>query len=824
MEHLTPAMKQYMRIKKDNPDSLVLFRMGDFYETFYDDAVLAAKVLNITLTSRGKNEKKAPMAGIPYHALNTYLPKLLKNNIKVAIIEQVEDPKKAKGIVKRDLIRIITPGTIVEEDFLESDKNNYLLSIYENSIAYVDISTGDFYVTDNLNEDKLINELMKLKPSEIIIPSTEDKNKYEQLGFYVTLRPVHTFYYDNALETLKEHFNNVNIKNELINCSGALIEYIKETQKTNLSYINKINKFELKDYMTIDNSTQRNLELISNILDNSKDNTLFNILDKTVTSSGKRELKKFILRPLIDINKINERLDAVEILKDNYLLREELREVLKKLYDIERLISKISFGNANPKDLIALKLSLQNVPDIKLLLNEKKGLLNQLSDFPDISKITNLIENSIKDEPNISVREGNIIKENFNNELDELHKIKKDGTKFIKELESKEINRTNIKSLKIRYNKVFGYFIEVTKKNIHLVPEDYIRKQTQVNCERYITNELKEIEEKILSAEEKINELEYNLFIEITNKINEKTNEIQNIAKKISQIDVISSLADIAYNYNYCKPNLNNNYDIQIIKSRHPVIERKIENFVPNDCYLNQKNNMMIITGPNMAGKSTYMRQIALTVLMAHIGSYVPAEEANISLVDRIFTRVGAYDDLAHGQSTFMVEMNETANILNHATNKSLIILDEIGRGTSTFDGVSIAWSVAEYINKKIKAKTMFATHYHVLNSLEKTFSDISNYNIAVLEEHNKIVFLHKIVEGSTDKSYGIHVAELAGVPKEVIQRAKDIQMMLEGKDTMEKQINGNNKSKTNLKKTNNNLNKVKKDQKTLFEMAGKWV
>ena len=820
MEHLTPAMKQYMRIKKDNPDSLVLFRMGDFYETFYDDAVLAAKVLNITLTSRGKNEKKAPMAGIPYHALNTYLPKLLKNNIKVAIIEQVEDPKKAKGIVKRDLIRIITPGTIVEEDFLESDKNNYLLSIYKNSIAYVDISTGDFYVTDNLNEDKLINELMKLKPSEIIIPSTEDKKKYEQLGFYVTLRPVHTFYYDNALETLKDHFNNVNIKNESINCSGALIEYIKETQKTNLSYINQINKFELKDYMTIDNSTQRNLELISNILDNSKDNTLFNILDKTVTSSGKRELKKFILRPLIDINKINERLDAVEILKDNYLLREELREVLKKLYDIERLISKISFGNANPKDLIALKLSLQNVPDIKLLLNEKKGLLNQLSDFPDISNITNLIENSIKDEPNISVREGNIIKENFNNELDELHKIKKDGTKFIKELESKEINRTNIKSLKIRYNKVFGYFIEVTKKNIHLVPEDYIRKQTQVNCERYITNELKEIEEKILSAEEKINELEYNLFIEITNKINEKTNDIQTIAKKISQIDVISSLADIAYNYNYCKPNLNNNYDIQIIKNRHPVIERKIENFVPNDCYLNQKNNMMIITGPNMAGKSTYMRQIALTVLMAHIGSYVPADEANISLVDRIFTRVGAYDDLAHGQSTFMVEMNETANILNHATNKSLIILDEIGRGTSTFDGVSIAWSVAEYINKKIKAKTMFATHYHVLNSLEKTFSDISNYNIAVLEEHNKIVFLHKIVEGSTDKSYGIHVAELAGVPKEVIQRAKDIQMMLEGKDTMEKQINGNKKSK----KTNNNLNKVKKDQKTLFEMAGKWV
>ena len=814
MDNLTPAMKQYMRIKNDNSDCLVLFRMGDFYETFYDDAILAAKVLNITLTSRGKNEKKAALAGIPYHALNTYLPKLLKNNIKVAIVEQTEDPKLAKGLVKRDLIRIITPGTIVEEDFLDSSENNYLLSISKYAIAYVDISTGDFIVSNLNSEEKLINELMKLKPSEIIISSNEDQNlinKIKSLNFYITIRPVHTFFHDNALSSLNEHFSHVNIKGKVIESAGALIDYLKETQKTTLSYINHIKEFQLSEYMTIDASTQRNLELITNIIDNSKNGTLFDVLDNTITSSGKRELKKFILRPLIDVNKINQRLEAVEQLKDNALLRTELRDVLKYLYDIERLISKVSFGNANPKDLVALNLSLKQTPIICSLLENSKGLLNELSKFPDIKNITNLMDISLKDEPNVSVREGNIIKEGFNDELDELHKIKKNGRTFIANLEQEEIKKTGIKSLKIKFNKVFGYFIEITKKNIDLVPENYIRKQTQVNCERYITNELKEIEEKILNAEEKINELEYHLFIEITKKIDEKTKDIQNIAKKLAVIDVIASLSEIAYNNNYCKPFVNENFDLEIIEGRHPVIDKKIENFVPNNIILNQDKRMMIITGPNMAGKSTYMRQNALIVLMAQMGSFVPAKKATISLVDRIFTRVGAYDDLAHGQSTFMVEMKETANILINATERSLIVLDEIGRGTSTFDGVSIAWSVAEHINQKIKAKTMFATHYHVLNSLEKTFDDIKNFNIAVLEENNKIVFLHKILEGSTDKSYGIHVAELAGVPKDVVLRAKKIQRMLEGKDKMEKKINGK-------------INDTIKEQKTLFEMAGKWV
>jgi DNA mismatch repair protein MutS len=834
MENLTPAMKQYMRIKKENPYCLVLFRMGDFYETFYDDAIHAAKVLNITLTSRGKNEKKAPLAGIPYHALNTYLPKLLKQNIKVAIVEQTEDPKKAVGLVKRDLIRIITPGTIIEENFLDSSENNYILSISNYSLAYLDISTGDFNVTDTLNEDKLMNELIKLKPSEILISSNEKKdliNKIKKL-FYVTVLPVHHFYYDNALETLNNHFKNIKIENlndikhmnkkNIVECSGALIQYIIETQKTNLTYINTIKYYDLSDFMIIDVNTQRNLELTNNILENNKEGTLLNVLDKTITSSGKRELKKWILRPLINIDDINKRLDAIEQLKDNLFLRAELREILKNLYDIERLISKVSYGSANPKDVLSLNISLKQVPLIKTILESKTGLLKELSNLHNLNNLTNLLDEAIKDEPNVSLREGNIIKTSFNEELEELYKIKNSGTKFIRNLEDEEIKKTGIKSLKIKYNKIFGFFIEVTKKNIDLVPENYIRKQTQLNCERYITEELKNIEEKILTAEEKINELEYNLFISILKKIDEKTKEIQDIAKKLSQVDVICSLSEIAYQYNYCKPILHEDYNYEIIQGRHPVIELNNDNFVSNDCLLNEKNKMMIITGPNMAGKSTYMRQNALIVLMAHIGSFVPAKKVNIGLTDRIFTRVGAYDDLSHGQSTFMVEMNETANILINATSKSFIILDEIGRGTSTFDGVSIAWSVAEYINKKIKAKTMFATHYHVLNSLENSLNGVNNYNIAVLEDNNQIVFLHKIIEGSTNKSYGIHVAELAGVPKEVVERAKNIQKMLEGKDDMEKNINNQNNKKNN--KNSKLIKEMQKEQKTLFEMAGRWT
>ncbi|MGM5485202.1 MAG: DNA mismatch repair protein MutS [Nanobdellota archaeon] len=785
MGNITPAMKQYMKVKKDNPDCLVLFRMGDFYETFYDDAKKAAEILDITLTARGRGENKAPLAGIPYHSLNSHLSKLLKNDVKVAIVEQTEDPKKAKKVVKRDLIRIITPGTIVEEDFLESSENNYLVSLSRGEkigLSYVDISTGEFRATLIENEQKLQDELLKLKPSEIILPSNDGKEGLEK--FYTTERPVHEFFYDNAREKLEERFP-AELDKKITESAGALLYYLEETQKKTLDYIEKPREYDLSGYMKIDPSTEKNLELTRNIIDNTRKSTLLSVLDRTKTSGGKRELKKRIQRPLISEKEIRKRLDAVEEMKEDALFRSELRDTLSYMHDIERLISKVSFGNANPKDLVALRQSLGCVPSIKDMLKDTS--LNEL-EFPDVSDTYSLLEKAVKDEPNTTVREGNIIREGYNDELDELHKIRKDGKKYIADIEKKEIERTGIRSLKVRYNKVFGYFIEVTKANLNFVPEDYIRKQTQVNSERFITDELKKLEEKIVTAEEKINELEFNLFSELLEKIAEKAKDIQTIAKSLAKTDVTASLAETAFRNNYIKPAVSEVFDTEIREGRHPVIEEFQEEFIANDCAFSKENKLMIITGPNMAGKSTYMRQNALIILMAQMGCFVPAKKAEIGIVDRIFSRVGAYDDLTHGQSTFMVEMTETANILRNATERSFIILDEIGRGTSTFDGVAIAWSVAEEI-QNIGAKAMFATHYHVLNRMEEKYTKIKNYNIAVMEKDNRIIFLRKIKEGATDKSYGIHVAELAGVPKKVIERAEEIQADLEKEDKMEQKI-----------------------------------
>jgi len=834
---LTPGMQQYMRIKNEHPDCLVLFRMGDFYETFYEDAKTAARELDIVLTARGKGEKRAPLAGIPYHAIEPYIAKLIKKGYKVAIVEQVEDPKKAKGLVKRDLIRIITPGTIVESALLSEKQNNYLMSIVKEKekfgIALADISTGEFMTTQFTGTDKLTTEIAKFSPAEIIIPlSLEENEFFKDIKSVVYTYDDRHFWLQKAYNTLKDHFEVHNLegfgceKQELsISAAGALLSYLKETQKTQLSYINNLHTFSTDDFMVIDEVTQRNLELIRNIRDGTTRGTLLETVDKTATSMGSRLLRQWLLRPLLSVNEIRKRLDAVEELVNTIMLREELREQFSQIQDIERLISRVTFGNANPRDLVALKNSLIYIPKIKLLLKDvKSSYLQKLRELNELKEIIELIEKAIKDNPSAVLREGNIIRKGFNEELDKLHEITKSGKSWVTELEQKERIKTGIKSLKVRYNKVFGYFIEVTKSNLHLVPSYYIRKQTQVNSERFITDELKEKESLILGAEEKIVNLEYELFQQIIIKVSEKTREIQDVAKKIAQLDCLTAMAHAAAHNNYVKPEIRDDDKIIIKEGRHPVVEQFEEySFVPNDCKLGDDNRLLVITGPNMAGKSTWMRQVALIVLMAQIGSFVPAKSASIGTVDRIFTRVGAYDDLTMGQSTFMVEMNETANILNNATAKSLIILDEIGRGTSTYDGVSLAWAITEYIHDNIGAKTLFATHYHQLNKLEDKFAGIKNYNITVKEAEDKIIFLRKIIRGGTDKSYGIHVAKLAGIPKDIINRSMDIMNRLEMEDEIGARLhNGLKKEKHVLKKEAKEEKSNEEIQKSLLDLLKK--
>ncbi|HQK53240.1 MAG TPA: DNA mismatch repair protein MutS [Sedimentibacter sp.] len=803
MAKYTPMMEQYLAIKEQYKDCILLYRLGDFYEMFFDDAITASRVLEIALTGRDcGQEERAPMCGVPHHAVDGYIAKLIENGYKVAICEQLEDPSDAKGIVKRDVVRIITPGTIIEQGMLDEKSNNYLCTIYLDKgfgMSYVDISTGELYVTENISlndflknstHDLLIEEINKITPSEII---SNNHIGNEVIDSMIYLSNVLSL--DDYKQIVLKHFKVLSLDSlglkenyHAVISLGMLLNYLNETQKTSLDHINKLHFYTVGEYLQIDANTRKNLELIETIRGKKGPGTLYHVVDNTMTAMGGRLLKKWIEEPLKNIKHINLRLDAVEELYENIMTSNNIKEYLKSVYDIERLISRIVYGSCNGRDLNSLKQSLSNLPDLKSELNELSSQMfaDIYSSFDELKDIFDLIDASIVDEPPISIKEGGIIKTGYNEELDELREITVNGKDWISNLQAKEREATGIKNLKIGFNKVFGYYLEVTKSYLKDVPDNYIRKQTLANCERYVTPELKEMEAKILNADEQIMKLEYELFLEIREFISRHVKRIQETAYNIAVIDAINSLAIAAVKNNYVRPEMNKKGFIKITDGRHPVIERIMKNemFVPNDTYIDNKEyRMSIITGPNMAGKSTYMRQVALIALMSHIGSFVPAKKAEICIIDKIFTRVGASDDLSQGQSTFMVEMSEVSNILKNATSDSLLILDEIGRGTSTYDGLSIAWSVVEYITKKLKAKTLFATHYHELSELESKLKSVKNYKILIKEEHDEITFLRKITEGSIDRSYGIQVANLANLPEEVIERAKEILIQLEESD-----------------------------------------
>jgi len=795
---LTPGMRQYRDAKRANPDCIIMLRMGDFYELFYEDAITAARELEITLTARGKGEKRAPLAGIPYHALENYLGRFIKKGYKVAIIEQLENPKKAKGLVKRGLVRIVTPGTVIESSLLDEKENNYLMALSVKgevySLAFSDLSTGEFFTFSVQGMSSLMHEVVRFNPQECILPSSLFVNRdlienVKKLGCYVNSMEDYFFQVEKARELIREHFSqseeSFGLSENNISVSGALLRYLLDTQRNSLSHLKRISLRSNQQTMLLDGSSFRNLELVKNLQDNSTRGTLLSVLDKTITAMGSRLLKRWLKSPLLQKNKIESRLEAVSELNKKVIVREEISDLLKDIYDLERLIGRINYGNALPKDLLSLRNSLEKIPFLKNKLSDfSSDLLGKISGMDNLEEVVTLVKKAIKEDPANTIREGGVINPNFNEELQELHEITFNSKKYIQQLEEKEKSRTGINGLRIAYNRVFGYFIEVTKRNISLVPEEYIRKQTTANSERYITEELKIIEEKILGAQEKINILEYNLFQEIVKKIALQTKKVQGVAQKIAVLDVLSSFAKISMENRYTMPLFVDENVLQIKNGRHPVVEKMAGKFIANDVVL-EDGEIMIITGPNMSGKSTAMRQAALIVLMAQMGCFVPADECVLGIVDRIFTRVGASDDLTSGRSTFMVEMHETAAILNNATSRSLVIMDEIGRGTSTFDGVSIAWSVAEHLYNVNKAKTLFATHYHVLNKLAEKFERVKNYNIAVREIKGEIIFLRKLIEGGTDQSYGVHVAELAGLPKEVVERARDIQEALQKDDEM---------------------------------------
>lgn len=808
MDQLTPLMQQYMKIKDQYKDCILFYRLGDFYEMFYEDAQTCSKELEIVLTGKSVGqEDRAPMCGVPYHAVDSYLSKLVSRGYRVAICEQVEDPKTAKGIVKREVIRIVTPGTNINTQVLDETKNNYLMAVIHTTNAFgisiVDVTTGDYYVTEVDTERKLMDEIYKWAPSEIICNDTFFVSGINIEAIKnisgMTLSPLEPWYFDDDLciRALKEHFNvssldGLGLKDYTIGtiAAGCIMQFLNETQKNSLLHIVKLTPYTYEKYMLLDSSTVRNLELTQTIREKSKKGSLLWVLDKTRTAMGARLLRSYLEQPLIDLDMINQRLEAVSQFKDNMITREEIREYLNSIYDLERLLSKISYKSANPRDLIAFSTSLSMLPHVKLMMKDfdstlLKDIYNELDTLDDICR---LITSSITEEPPLNVKEGGIIREGFNEEVDRLRRAKTEGKDWLMELETKEREATAIKNLRIKYNRVFGYYFEVTNSYQNLVPADWIRKQTLANAERYTTPKLKELEDIILGAEDKLFSLEYDLFSEVRDLIALEVKRIQQTAKAIAKIDVFTSLALVAEQNNYTKPVMNTNGLINIKNGRHPVVERMITHdmFVANDTQLdNKENRVSIITGPNMAGKSTYMRQTALIVLMAQIGSFVPADNASISIVDRIFTRVGASDDLASGQSTFMVEMTEVANILRNATRNSLLILDEIGRGTSTFDGLSIAWAVVEHISNTqlLGSKTLFATHYHELTELEGRLEGVNNYCIAVKEQGEDIVFLRKIVKGGADKSYGIQVAKLAGVPAGVLKRASEIVAELTGND-----------------------------------------
>ena len=811
---ITPMMQMYLDTKEKYKDCILFYRLGDFYEMFFEDAKTCSKELELTLTGKDCGlEERAPMCGIPHHAVNTYIPKLVEKGYKVAICEQLEDPKYAKGIVKRDVVKIITPGTITELTMLDDKKNNYIASLNATkdscAISFCDISTGEFFVSSLTGIDintKIKNEIARINPSEIVVSAN---SKYNEL-IIKDISKIFNIYiskYSNLEENklFKDIINksNINISDlESLSCN-ILLNYIEETQKSNINQINNIKKYEIEKYMQLDITTRKNLEILEANREKTKKGSLLWVLDETVTAMGGRQLRHWIEAPLLDIVEIKKRQDVVEILVNNNLLRDDIQDVLKTVYDIERIISKVVTSNVNARELLSLKNSLENLPTLKNVLgkivNETKNvyfyeLYQKLDTLEDIYS---LIENSIADDAKMTIKEGGIIKDGFDEQVDEYRKASTQGQDWLMELEAKEKERTGIKGkwLRVGYNRVFGYFIEVTNSYKNMVPEDrYIRKQTLAGAERYITEELKEIEDKILGAKDKLVDIEYEIFCKIRDKIASQVIRVQNTASVVATLDVLCSFATVAINNRYVKPEITTDGNIDIKNGRHAVVEKALKNdeFIPNDVYMNNDSDrFLIITGPNMAGKSTYMRQVAIITYMAQLGSFVPADSAKVSIVDRIFTRIGASDDLAMGQSTFMVEMQELSNILENATKNSLIILDEIGRGTSTYDGLAIAWATVEYVadKEKIGAKTLFATHYHELIELEGKVEGVKNYSVDVKEKGDDVIFLRKITPGGADESYGIYVAKLAGIKKSVIQRSKQILKELENVDLAKKTI-----------------------------------
>lgn len=787
MSNYTPMVQQYLDVKKEHQNELLFFRLGDFYEMFFEDAVTASRELNITLTKRAGGMENMPMCGVPYHSVDGYIAKLVKKGYRIAICEQVEDPKLAKGIVQRKVIKIITPGTAINEQVLEDKRNRYLVFLHEKDeqvcLAAADVSTGECLWFTASGAERLLNiteQLFRLQPAEIVLH--EEPDYWDKLHEWLRSKLPEcaiSMWQEELGNYFSMHFDSSGENSLVHDTVEYLLDYLHATVMSDLTHINRLHEIEQDAFMQLDATAIRNLELVKNMRDGSKRGTLMDVLDFTSTSMGARKLRSWIECPLLDVGHIKQRQDAVaELLEDN-LLREAVTEKLKTVFDLERIISRIEVGSANARDLVALRTSLSVLPELKDLLAKcsSSSLQKIYRNMHLHTELNDELQRAVVDEPPFSVREGGMIKSGYNSELDELHLIAQDNKTWMQNFEQKIKDETGIKTLKVGFNKVFGYYIEVSKGQSSSVPDYFVRKQTLVNAERYIVPELKDFENKILSAKEKIQQLEYYLFSCLREKVRAKIAELQQTARAVASVDVLTALAMAAYKYNYVRPELNNKGAIKIVDGRHPVVERLLEKeiFVPNNTNLDSSERMIIITGPNMAGKSTYMRQVALLVLMTQIGSFIPARQASICPVDKIFTRVGASDDLATGQSTFMVEMNEVAQILRYATKDSLIILDEVGRGTSTFDGMSIARAVMEYIHSRIKAKTLFATHYHQLIAMEDELEGVKNYSVAVKERGNDIVFLRRIVPGGTDKSYGVHVARLAGLPKKVLERANEI-------------------------------------------------
>mgnify|MGYP002558982555 FL=1 len=775
---LSPMMLQYIEMKEKNMDVILFFRLGDFYEMFFEDALIASRELELTLTGKSAGlEDRIPMCGIPYHSVNPYIDKLIDKGYKVAICEQIEDPKTAKGVVKREVLQILSKGTMMNSEFLDEKTNNYIGNVidlkYTYVISYADISTGEFYTTTSIyDSNSLVSLILSLNLKEIVVKNNFDnnvlntlKNKYK-VNISIFDEEIDVSEYTNIFSHIEDSKYIESIKH--------LLSYLISTQKRSLNYLQKINIINTKSYLKLDINARRNLELTSSLRLKERTYSLLWLLDKTKTAMGSRMLKNWIENPLVDKNEINKRYDIVEKLETEFILKEELREYLYQVYDLERLCGRIGYGNTNGRDLLQLKNSLKVLPNIKSILDN----LKYEKTIETLDDLYELLQNSIDEDAPVTIKEGGIIKSGFNLELDELKENRSSGKDFVIKMESEERNRTGIKNLKVGYNKIFGYYIEVSKSNIGLIKEEYnyIRKQTLANCERYVTPLLKEKEALILGAEEKIINLEYNLFIEIKNKVQTYIKRIQNIAKVIAEIDVLQSFATISEENNYIRPIITDKRIVEIIDNRHPVVEKVLETpFVPNDILMDEKTNILIITGPNMAGKSTYMREFAITVIMAQIGCFVPAKKCTLPIFDQIFTRIGASDDLVSGDSTFMVEMKEANEAITNATNNSLIIFDELGRGTATYDGLSLAQAIIEYIHNNIKCKTLFSTHYHELTKLEDHFENLKNVHVSALEENGNITFLHKIKNGSVDKSYGIHVAKLANLPKSLIKRANEI-------------------------------------------------